>query len=563
MTPPTVIRAGLVARTVAHLRPTQLGHRVRLRALKVALAREPGVFERRWRRPITGAEGWPERFVPLDLAMAASSVPRSEIESMVRGRFTFLGEERSLGEPPDWRQAGANQLWRYHLHYWEWAWEFAAHPDRHWARTALVAMWRSWRAGTTFGRWDEWSPYVVSLRAWVLCGLHRDPVSGSAVENEWVDAIALHGGFIAANLELDVGGNHLMKNLKGLIGCGVSLGDEQLVALGLGHLRRQLAVQVLADGGHFERSPSYHAQVLGDLIDVRDLLEADGRPPVPGLEDAVVAMCDWLGQMLMPRDLVPLLGDASPVASERLSAMGVAAAPPQRVTALLPSGYVIARPDARVHALLDVGPPCPPSLPAHAQAGFGSFILHVDDEPVVVDTGVSTYAPGARRQYERSTAAHNTLELDGADQTEVWGTFRAARLARPTVERIVDDGSMVEVVAAHDGYERLRGRPRHRRTFQLRQGVMEIVDEVAGSGQHRAVIRFHLAPGLSAKPVGDELAAGPISIAASVGKWHVGEAGVAPEGLVAEDFGDLRPSVPVRLVVEGDLPIRSVITIRW
>ena len=54
------------------------------------------------------------------------------------------------------------------------------------------------------------------------------------------------------------------------------------------------------------------------------------------------------------------------------------------------------------------------------------------------------------RSYERSTAAHNTVEVDGANSTEVWGAFRAARRARvPSVVARVDGG-------VRDG----RGRPR-------------------------------------------------------------------------------------------------------
>ena len=88
---------------------------------------------------------------------------------------------------------------------------------------------------------------------------------------------------------------------------------------------------------------------------------------------------------------------------------------------LQPSGYVVMRPGPRLHLVADVGPPCPPELPAHAHADCLSFELAVDGQRTVVDTGTSTYAPGERRQYERSTRAHNTVEVDGADQSEVWG----------------------------------------------------------------------------------------------------------------------------------------------
>ena len=80
--------------------------------------------------------------------------------------------------------------------------------------------------------------------------------------------------------------------------------------------------------------------------------------------------------------------------------------------------------------LADVGLPCPRELPAHAHADSLGCVAYVDGAPLLVDTGTSGYAPGPARDRERSTAAHNTVELDGTDSTEVWGAFRAGRRAR-------------------------------------------------------------------------------------------------------------------------------------
>jgi uncharacterized heparinase superfamily protein len=196
--------------------------------------------------------------------------------------------------------------------------------------------------------------------------------------------------------------------------------------------------------------------------------------------------------MLHPDGDVPLLNDCVLVGTRRIALLGPHPRPEGRLTVLEPSGYVVARPDDRLHLVMDVGPPCPDDLPAHAHADCLSFELSADGARVVVDTGTSTYEPGPRRRFERSTAAHNTVEIDGQDQTEVWGQFRAARRARPRLERAVDDGDVIEIAASHDGYERLAGRPRHKRTLVLHDGRVEITDEVTGTGTHAAVARLHL-----------------------------------------------------------------------
>lgn len=546
-------QVGLYVRTIRHLRPAQLAHRLRLRSQRLALHTFPGPLAARLRRPLPAQAGWPPGFVPLDGRLAASC---PDAEANAQGRFRFLNEERNLGDPPDWQHRHAAQLWRYHLHYFEWAWSFVDHPDRSWASAEFRRLWRSWRKASTFGRWDAWSPYVASLRAWALCGLFAPLVAGTDDEADFVADIALHAGFVRANLELDVGGNHLVKNLKALVGLGVFLHDERLLRTGLGHLSRQLKVQVLADGGHFERSPSYHCQVLADLIDVSRLLSTAGHPGRDGLEQAIESMRRWLGAMLMPDGALPLFNDCVAVPSDRLSLLGPVAPAPDPLLVLQPSGYVVMDDGHGLHLVADVGPPCPPELPAHAQADCLSFVLSADGQQVVVDTGTSTYEPGDRRQYERSTRAHNTVEVDGLDQTEVWAAFRAGRRASPRLELAEHHDGAVVVTASHDGYERLAGHPRPRRTWNLAADTVQITDEVMGEARHDPKASIFLAPGLTCEPVSEsELRVGPVRISYEGGEVSVDDVDVASH------FGRLEHTQRVVLTARGPLPRRFITTI--
>jgi uncharacterized heparinase superfamily protein len=476
------------------------------------------------------------------------------------GWFDFLETERHLGEPPDWIQGEASRLWRYHLHYFEWAMAFLAHPDREWARRSFAELWRSWHAATRFGRGDAWSPYVASLRAWVLCALYEPLVAGSSIADRFVADLAQHAGFIRVHVELDVGGNHLIKNLKALVGLGLFLHDDSLLRSGVGHLESQLKVQVLADGGHFERSPLYHCQVLGDLMDARDLLDLSGGPLVPRLEGSIAAMQRWLGAMLMPDGDVPLFNDCTLVGRQRLELLKPT--PPQSRLVVLPeSGYVIASPSQRIHLVADVGPPCPPDLPAHAHADCLSFELAVDGRRVVVDTGTSTYESGARRDHERSTRAHNTVEIDGADQTEVWGAFRAGRRATSSLERIADAPGEVEIVASHDGYRKLSGSPRHRRTWRLRADRLEVVDVIEGApSRHGIAAVIHLSPDqLTTDFQGPNLVRADRMVIENRGSPNTAveiyREGEGLIGWVADQFGCCRPAQTVVLSVEGTLPL--------
>jgi uncharacterized heparinase superfamily protein len=559
----------MLGRTAAHLRPGQVAHRARLRAQAAALHRWPRAGERLLAPRGAGGPmpGWPAGFRPLDASALTVTAPpywpgAAELQA---GRMRLLGVTRELGGPPgrgpDWGQAAAPQLWRFHLHYWDWAWGLAASPDRAPARRLFAALWRSWRAACPLGAGDAWRPYPAALRAWSWCGLYRDLVDETALAAEFCRELAVHAGFLRRHLESDVGGNHLIKNLKALAGLGVFLGDEPLLARALRLLGGQLAVQVPPDGGHYERAPAYHCQVLGDLIDVADLLTAAGVVPAPVLTLAIARMRRWLGAVLTPDGAVPLLNDGFPVPGPLVAALRPGPAPAAPLVTLASTGLIRAT-AGDWHLLADAGPACPDQLPAHAHADTLSCVAHVGGRPLLVDTGTSTYAAGPVRDYERSTAAHNTLELDGLSSTEVYGAFRAGRRARVhgPAGRLAADG--MTALAAHDGYRHLRGRPVHRRRWSLTSGGLQVDDEVTGAGAHAVAVRWHLPPGTAVR-----LRPGGAAVATAAGEFRVAVGGSAPLFLgvesapVAAGFLRTEPAPVLTCRLGADLPVR--LTTSW
>jgi uncharacterized heparinase superfamily protein len=394
----------------------------------------------------------------------------------------------------DWEAAGAPLLWRYHLYYWDWAWALAGvHRDPD-TQALFAAIWQSWHSSVVPGRGPAWHPYPAALRAWSFCGIYRDLVQGAPLEALFRGNPPAHAGFLRRSLETDVGGNHLIKNLKALVGVAVFFGDDALLTMAIRRLRRQIAVQVLPDGGHYERAPTYHCQVVSDLIDIAGLLRAAGQAEPAGLAEAIAAMRRWLGTVLTPQGNVPILNDGFPVSPRLLAGIGPAAPPVGPLHVLPDTGLALATAGGW-HVLVDVGPPCPRELPAHAHADTLSCVVHVGDEPLLIDTGTSTYAPGAARDRERSTAAHNTVEVDRRDSTEVWGAFRAGRRARVLAVSAQADADAVTVEAAHDGYRRLPGRPTHHRRWSVCADELRVDDTVTGRGRHHVTVRWHLAPG--------------------------------------------------------------------
>jgi uncharacterized heparinase superfamily protein len=137
--------------------------------------------------------------------------------------------------------------------------------------------------------------------------------------------------------------------------------------------------------------------------------------------------------------------------------------------------------------VVDVGNIGPDYIPGHSHSDTFSFVLYIDGKPFIVDTGTSTYETCERRLIERSTASHNTVQVDSQEQSEVWGSFRVAR--RAYVQGIVETENTV--AASHTGYERIGAY--HRREFSFDHRRIVITDTVESQGPHecRACIHFH------------------------------------------------------------------------
>ena len=186
-----------------------------------------------------------------------------------------------------------------------------------------------------------------------------------------------------------------------------------------------------------------------------------------------------------------------------------------------------------------------------------SCLVYVDGVPLLVDTGTSGYAAGPARSYERSTAAHNTVTVDGADSTEVWGAFRAARLARVSGITARADGSLLTAEAGHDGFRRLPGRPRHHRRWSLTPAGLRVDDLVSGQGRHEVTVHWHFAPGTTLR-----LAPGGAVASTPAGEFRIGVQGPAQMAViarfapVARGFGRAVTAPVLTCRAAGPLPVR-------
>ncbi len=134
-------------------------------------------------------------------------------------------------------------------------------------------------------------------------------------------------------------------------------------------------------------------------------------------------------------------------------------------------------------------------LAAHGHADALSLCLRAGGEDVLVDPGTYDYFTySALRTYFRSTRAHNTVEVDGVDQSTMLGPFLWGQRARARCLEWDTGGPVVRVCGEHDGYRRLARPVGHRRRVSLApgEGVVVVEDELSGTGRHAVALRWHL-----------------------------------------------------------------------
>ncbi|XXX75078.1 alginate lyase family protein [Sorangium sp. So ce134] len=315
---------------------------------------------------------------------------------------------------------------------------------------------------------------------------------------------------VALGLELHLLANHLLENAIGLV-CGGAvargLEAEAWWKLGSALLAWQLPEQFLDDGGHFELSVSYHLALTAGLLEAIELAQASGRD-VPELwRTTAEKALSWAAAVRAPDGTYPLFNDAALDAAPELDrVLGLGAElglfDPARAPAAAPddgpslqhlaaTGWVILRSGARAWLAFDAGADGASYQPGHVHADALTFELWIGGERAVVDYGVSSYKADRDREETRATRAHNTIELGGADSSEVWSAFRVGRRARAAVRRLDQARAHVAVEAEHDGYRFLPGAPVHRRTLELSERELAIHDEILG-GRTRGCSRLRL-----------------------------------------------------------------------
>lgn len=405
--------------------------------------------------------------------------------------FQLLNIRHVFSAAIDWDMDAYGLLWTYHLNYFDWLND----PDLS-VTDRLATVWEYLEAepGIRIGR----QSYPSSLRItnWIRfvssCGIREERI---------VSSLYRQSMRLFHFPEYHIQGNHLLEN--GITLIWISAFFNMGYSRGLAIAAREIRNQILPDGAHCERSIMYHAALLRRILDLL-VLRKERKIYFPDnvyklMSTKASCMLSWLRMMQFSSGAYPCFGDCTPEDcpdSTQLTAVARDLIDTAQVLPLKESGYR-RQFSGDFELLFNCGKISPGFQPGHAHADLFSFCLEYKGCPVIVDTGVSTYEAGRRREYERATLAHNTVCVGDADSSDVWRSFRVGRRATPELS----EDTAHRIVVSHDGYLRRFGL-RHQRCIDSNEGRISIEDRLIGNTQTGAVSYLHFPPGLEPEPDG-------------------------------------------------------------
>lgn len=400
--------------------------------------------------------------------------------------FSFLNLEVKYEDEVDWNDQRHGKLWNYNLQYANYL--FQDDIGNNVKSRLLHSLYDS-----LYRQKLELEPYPVSLRAINVMRWYSQHRTEDAY---LLKAVHAELDFLSKRPEYHILGNHLLENAFALMMGGAFFAEPAWLAQGQELLEQELEEQILADGAHFELSPMYHQIIFFRLLEFIDWYsgwQGQSAGFLATIVSKASAMKSWLEKISFQNGDIPHFSDSADgiaYSSAWLNRYADQLRIPNADLSLSASGYRSVQ-KGDYECKVDFAQVGPSYQPGHAHADALSFILYHQLEPLFVERGTSTYQIGQTRHEERSTPAHNTVVVNGANQSHIWGGFRVAERAEVTITADSDN----EIAAVHQGYQKF-GVKHHRRMRFLETSVI-IFDDVPGNSRAQKEFHLHLVPGLN------------------------------------------------------------------
>ena len=265
----------------------------------------------------------------------------------------------------------------------------------------------------------------------------------------------------------------------------------------------QLDEQILGDGAHFELSPMYHNIILEDVLDIIHIMQIYDVRPDPVILEKAQKMLSFSYFMAHPDGKIAFFNDATHGVAckyaelvEYAKILGIIDTQQCKGNLInTESGYQVIK-NKEHYLCFKASNILPKYQPGHTHADALSFEMSLGDERIFVNAGISTYDATNLRAYQRSTKAHNTVEIDGKNSCDVWSSFRVGKRLKINDFHAVCTDNNIVLQASHNGYSRMRKPLLHKRKMCVLSNSFLISDKVIGSQKHLVKVYFHIYPGV-------------------------------------------------------------------
>jgi hypothetical protein len=381
-------------------------------------------------------------------------------------------------------------------------------------------------------------------------------------------------------------------------------------------VQREILLQTYADGGDWEASSGYHALVAQMFLHSFVVQQRSGCVIAPAFKSRLRQMFEWIAFLADDAWRLPHLGDCDngrvellgedmretmlPAAERHslrvgglyglassllqipsggeaedavwfgLTAGGHGGKPERKPVSVMPESGIAVLRSAEASVIFCAMPNGLRGKGSHTHCDKLSIVFRLGSEEVFCDSGSRCYTRSAElRNFDRSTRAHNTLMVDGADQNAVptdpellfWCGNEAV------VSRIGSlEGGEIAARASHRGYSRIG--IEHQRTVQLIDSSLLVLDEVNGTEKHLLELRYILGPEWR---VSSEIMAGEKVRCAIAGPRRLSLQCEAESPLaliilpvqISREYGTELPASCIRIQTTATLPAKVQTRVQW
>lgn len=449
-------------------------------------------------------------------------------DRVLHNEFTFNNESHRLPDPFDWLINPSHDIeWLIALHKFYYAKDlgaaYAYSGDERYARK-WVALVESWIDQVPLGYIDS-QVTGRRLQQWIqsfysfLPGKDCASISSRFVI-KFLRSLRDQARYLSKHLSAE--GNHRTIELYGIFLVAILFpelrGSDGLLTFAKRELLANLREDLLSDGVHRELSTEYHHTVLENYLRVRRVATLNGLTLPEEFDRLVQRAIQFSLYVHKPDGTIPAINDADwkgfvsvlkqahecyPDPHLRyVTSRGLEGVPPpSRSVTFSASGYTILRSDWAAqpygdaqYLFFDCGPV---GAGTHGHYDLLNIELAAYGHSLIVDPGRYTYSEQGTdgvnwRKTFRGTAMHNTIVVDGKDQTPY-------RLTN--IPEIQAKARLLEF-ATHSGFDFVHGVAHsdrypvvhERKIFFVHPQYWIIVDRLEAAGTHNYDLRFHLHP---------------------------------------------------------------------